>query len=92
MSEIRELIEKNIELSTEFSRYLFEHPEIEERLSVDAEVVLLPEDDEELKRFNLQTGAQIEAKGEKVAYVTIKKMRPRVLSRIEELELSAIPA
>ena len=32
MSKEKEMIERNIELSAEFSRYLFEHPEIEEEI------------------------------------------------------------
>lgn len=48
MSKEKELIERNIEISAEFSRYLFEHPELEEKLPVGAEVILLPEFDREL--------------------------------------------
>jgi len=89
MNNVQELIERNMELGAEFSRYIFEHPEIEDRLAADAEVVLLPEGDDELRNFNLSTGRRIEAEGTRVTYVTIKKMRPRAFSRIEELELSA---
>jgi len=32
----KEMIERNIELSTEFSRYIFEHPEIEAKIPIDA--------------------------------------------------------
>ena len=45
MNEGKKLIERNIELSAEFSRYLFEHPEIEEQIPMDAEIILLPEFD-----------------------------------------------
>ena len=89
MSDIQELVQMNIELSAEFSRYVFEHPEIEERLPVGAEIVLLPADNIELKQFNLATGGKMTAQGIRVTYVTIKKMRPRSFSRIEELELCA---
>jgi hypothetical protein len=40
-------------LSAEFSRYLFEHPEMEERIPKEAEIILLPEFDDELKEPNL---------------------------------------
>ncbi|WP_261341771.1 DUF5647 family protein [Candidatus Kuenenia stuttgartensis] len=36
----KEMIERNIELSAEFSRYLFEHPEVETKIPLDAKVVL----------------------------------------------------
>ena len=86
----KKMMERNIELSAEFSRYLFEHPEIEEKISVDAEVVLLPEFDKELKEFNLQLGKNIEKEGGKVIYISIKEIRPKKLSRIEKIELESM--
>ncbi len=76
---------KNIEISAEFSRYLFEHPEIESSLPRDADVVLLPEFDAELRAHNEALGRAMEAQGEKVAYVRVGRMRPKSLSRIESL-------
>ena len=81
------LVERNIELSAELSRYLFEHPEIEAKIPIEAEIILLPEFDQELKEFNLNLGKNIEASGNKVIYVTIKDIRPKTLSRIEKIEL-----
>jgi len=51
----KKMIEKNIELSAEFSRFLFEHPELEKKIPLGAEVILLPEFNSELKKFNLET-------------------------------------
>jgi len=86
----QEMIDLNIELSAEFSRYLFEHPEIEEKIPIDAEIVLLPEFDNELKEFNLNLGRNIKAEGDKVVYVVIKNIRSKVLSRIEKIEVESI--
>ncbi|MGB9629124.1 MAG: DUF5647 family protein [Thermodesulfobacteriota bacterium] len=85
----RKMVERNIEISAEFSRYLFEHPEIEEKIPLDAEIVLLPEFDEELKDFNIKLGKDIEREGGKVVYISIKQIRPKVLSRIETIELES---
>ena len=90
MNEEKEMIERNIELSAEFSRYLFEHTEIEEKIPIDAEIILLPEFDEELREFNLKMGKDIEANGDTVVYVSIKELRPKVLSRIEKIELESV--
>jgi hypothetical protein len=90
MNKEKEMIERNIELSAEFSRYIFEHPEIEEKIPFDSEVILLPEYDRELKEFNLQLGKNIENEGEKVIYISIKEIRPKVFSRIEKIELESI--
>lgn len=48
---------------------------------------MLPEYDAELKEFNLKIGKDIEESGGKVAYVTIRGIRPKALSRIESIEL-----
>jgi hypothetical protein len=45
----KEMIEKNIELSTEFSRYLFDHTDLDESIPTDAEIILLPDFDTELR-------------------------------------------
>ena len=37
-----ELIERNLELSFEFMRYLLTHPEMERKIPKNAQVVLLP--------------------------------------------------
>jgi hypothetical protein len=89
MNKERAMVERNIELSAEFSRFLFEHPEMEGKIPVDAEVILLPEFDQELKEFNLQLGKSIEAEGSKVVYISIKEIRPKVLSRIDKIELES---
>jgi len=49
-----ELIEKNINLSHEFSKYIFEHPELEDQIPTGAQVVLLPQYDKELSSYNLK--------------------------------------
>ena len=84
-----DMIRKNIELSAEFSRYLFEHPEVEATLAVDAEVVLLPEFDCELRTYNENVGREMEAQGEKVQYVRVGRLRPKTLSRIESVAVGA---
>ena len=89
MNKEKKMIERNIEISAEFSRYLFEHPELEEKLPVGAEVILLPEFDRELKEYNLKLGKAIESEQGEVVYVAIKNMRPKILSRIEDVRLEA---
>jgi hypothetical protein len=76
------LVEKNLELSFEFTRYLLAHPEVEERISKGAQVVLLPDYDKELKRFNLRNSKQQREKGQPVVYVRIKGLAPDRPSRL----------
>ena len=85
-----EMVKRNIELSAEFSRYLFEHPDIEKKVPLDADIIFLPEFDNELKDYNLKLGKQIESESEKVFYITIKNLRPKKLSRINKIKLNTV--
>lgn len=89
MKTNEEMTAENIELSAEFSRYLFEHPEVESMLPADAEIILLPELSSELSEYNQIMGREMEARGEKVVYVRVGPLRPKVLSRIESLAVMA---
>ena len=90
MNENRNLVELNIELSAEFSRYLFDHPEFSDRIPPDSEIILVPEFDAELRDYNLSLGKEIEAEGEKVTYVSIKGIHPKTHSRLAEVELRPV--
>ena len=78
---------KNSELSMEFSRYVLEHPEIDDILTEDKVVIFLPEFDPELKDFNLKMAKEIETEGGKVLYVKVKQLSPKVTSRLVGVEV-----
>lgn len=71
----------------EFSKYVLEHPEIEELLTEEKTIVFLPEFDPELKEFNLKMAKDIEAEGGKVLYVRIKQVFPKISSRLVGVEV-----
>lgn len=77
----KEFFEKNLILTTEFDRYLFEHPEVAEQIPLNAQVVLLPEDDPELCEKNRAVAAAQREPGQPVVYVRITKLAP-LLSRL----------
>jgi hypothetical protein len=77
-----ELIEKNLELSFEFTRYLLAHPEMERKIPKGAQVVLLPDYDEKLRRFNLKNSKRQREEGQSLIYVRIKKLNPERRSRL----------
>jgi len=85
----KEMINRNIELSAEFSRFLFDHPEFEEKIPLGAEIIFLPYFDKKLREFNLKLGQELEASGSKVVYIKIKRLKPRTFSRIEGISLES---
>ena len=84
------MLERNLELSLEFSRYLFEHPELEKKIPKGAHVALLPEFDPELRRFNLRLARRQQAKGEQVVYVKVPRLAPEKRSRLVGAEIERV--
>ena len=78
---------RNSELSIEFSKYVLEHPEIDDLLTEETVVIFLPESDAELRDFNLKMANEIESEGGKVVYVTLKQIAPKISSRLMGVEV-----
>ena len=79
----------NSELSIEFSKYVLEHPEIDELFNEGRIIIFIPEFDPELKEFNIEMGKNIEAEGGKVLYVKVKQLSPKITSRLIGVEVAA---
>lgn len=78
---------RNSELSTEFSKYILDHPEMDKLLTEEKVIIFLPEFDPELKKFNLTMAKEIEDGGGKVTYVKVKQLSPKVQSRLVGVEI-----
>ena len=74
----KEIFEKNLILSTEFDRYILEHPEFAKKIPVNEQIVLLPEDDEELGKKNLEIAKAQREPEQPVIYVQIEKVAPQM--------------
>jgi len=79
---------RNSELSMEFSKYALEHPEMDELLTEDKVIILLPEFDPELRDFNLKMAKDVEAEGGKVLYIKVKQLSPKIASRLIGVEIT----
>ncbi len=73
-----EIFEKNLILSTEFDRYILEHPEFAKKIPVNAQIVLLPEDDAELRKKNIEIARAQRESGQPVIHVQIEKVAPQM--------------
>jgi hypothetical protein len=82
----QEIFNKNVTLSTEFNKYLIEHPEFAEQIPDAAVVILLPADDPELCRENLQLAERNKAIDDvpdrPVVHVKIERLAPPPPSRL----------
>ena len=79
---------KNSELSIEFSKYVLDHPEMDDHLSDETIVVFLPEFDPELKQFNLKMAQQIESKGGSAFYVKVRQLAGKASPRLIGVEVA----
>lgn len=75
--------QKNLELSTEFSKYLLQHPELETQIPEGIQIVFLVENDRELTRKNLALAKQQSREGQAVLFVRVKGLRPETSRLIE---------
>ncbi len=82
----QEIFTKNLIFSTEFDRYIIEHPEFAAKVPLNAQVVFLPDDDEELCRVNMEIAEKQREEGQQVVYVHIGGVSPQ-LSRLTRVSL-----
>ncbi|MEW6685711.1 MAG: DUF5647 family protein [Candidatus Edwardsbacteria bacterium] len=88
----KELFEKNLELTTEFSRYVLEHPEVAKRIPKDAIVVILPEYDQKLAEENIKMAKARREKNQAMVLVRVRKLAPLRKSRLVEPTVEIVPA
>ena len=88
----KELFEKNLELTTEFSRYVLEHPEVANRIPKDAIVVILPEYDKKLADQNLKIAKARREENQPMVLVRVKKLAPERKSRLVKPTVEIVTA
>jgi hypothetical protein len=75
------VVERNLALTGEFTRYLLEHPHILQTLPEQFEVVILPEDDPEMRTYNLELLDQYGAEDKPVVFVRMRIHAPDIVSQ-----------
>lgn len=82
----QEIFSKNVTLSTEFNKYLIEHPEFAEQIPDEAVVVLLPADDPELCQENCRLAESNKSiddvPNRPIVHVRIERLAPPPPSRL----------
>ncbi len=78
----KELFEKNLEISNEFSKYILNHPEIEEQIPPNAVMVFVVENNPELSQKNIEMSRAHHEPDQPVVFVYIKGIRPAEETRL----------
>ena len=76
-------IKMNLDLLNEFMKYAFDNPEVMDKIPPEAELVILPIDDQQLFDYNRKTADKMFSQGKTVVLVKMKRPEPSV----PELEL-----
>jgi len=85
----KELFDKNLELSSELSRYIIAHPEMAERIPAGSEVLFLVDSDPTLTESNLKLAKQIKKEGGSVIFVHVKNVLPKEVCRLVEPKIES---
>ena len=72
-----------MDLLNEFMKYAFEHPEVMDKIPPEAELAILPVDDQHMCAYNRKMADEILSQGKTVILVRMKQPTPSV----PELEL-----
>jgi len=73
-----EIIKKNLDLHAEWMKYVFEHPEVLDKIPKGAVLVILPEDDKDLYDENYKILEENKKKKITVFVVTMKTPKPQI--------------
>ena len=76
-------IKKNLDLLNEFMKCAFDYPEVLDKIPPEAELVILPVDDQELTEYNRKMADKMFSQGKTIVFVKMKRPEPL----IPELEL-----
>lgn len=83
----KEFVEKNIRLSFELTKYLIEHPELEDKIPEGAEVVVFLEDEPEFNKKVKKLAEKSKKEGQQVVFIKAKQLAPVPTSRLISPEL-----
>jgi len=93
MSDPREFAKKQFELAAEFGKYVFAHPEVDERLPDGAFVYFEIEGEPDFRQYSKELAAkQRREEGVPVVLVHVKGLAPPQQSRLIDPVIEAISA
>ena len=78
MNKKEDIVKRNLDLHAEWMKYVFEHPDVLDRIPKGAVLVILPDDDKELYEENYKILVENKSKSIPVFAVRMKTPKPQV--------------
>ena len=75
------VVERNLALTRQVMQYLLDRPQVFEVLPAHFELVLLPDDDPEMRRYNLDLLDKFESQKQPIVFARIKSQKTDALTR-----------
>lgn len=88
----RQLAEKRITLTFEFSRYLIAHSDLAERLPKDAAIIFFVDDDPAFTQHERRLAKQLARTGQPIVSVHVRGLAPPLESRLIKPEVKLASA
>jgi hypothetical protein len=85
----QEIFTKNLILSSEFDRYLIENPDFAEKIPLNAQIILLPNDDKELCKINIDMAKEQHEKEQSVIYIHVGLVAEKI-SRLTDVKMELV--
>jgi hypothetical protein len=85
----QEIFTKNLILSTEFDRYLMENPDFAEKIPLNAQIILLPNDDKELCKINIDMAKEQHEKDQSIIYIHVGLVAQQI-SRLTDVKIELV--
>jgi len=82
VSSLDGIVERNISLSGRIMRFLMEHPQIFSSLPDNFELVILPDDDPEIRQYNLDLIDKYGSEGKPIVFARVKVHQEKLKSRV----------
>ena len=79
----KKIVERNIQLTNQITHYLLDHPDMIESLPDEFELVVLPDDDPEIRLYNLDLLDRYGSEGKPVVFARIRSHVDAVIPAVK---------
>lgn len=82
VSSLNGVVERNISLSGTIMRFLMENPQVFSSLPDNFELVILPDDDPEIRQYNLDLIDKYGSEGKPIVFARVKVHQEKLKNRV----------